>query len=874
MSRNLSLLFLCCALSYPLRGMGQSDTLDVQDKISIMRELVVKASKILMVDKGDTIIYNADVLRLSSSSMLDELINSLPNTTIDADGQIYVNGNLVNELLIEGRDFFHGEPDIALRNLPAYTVHKIKVYRKAPRDAYLTRGRDSVRALETDPLVMDVRLKAKYQNGIIANAEAGGSVPLKEDDSFRYLGRIFGLEYNKVRSISAHANANNINDTGKPRGRGIWNPAVSNNGLERNVLGGFNYTYTRPEDQLAINSDLRITQRKQELQSRQSSMTYLTDGDLYASSRTDVVGRMLSGEWSGDIFYPGRTFTMQVTPHIVLSKGNSEQVSQSASFGKRISEAGLCDVLDTLFDHMASSQQIASSMVEKQIREMESDSRNLNVGANASFNLKPSFLPRVLRIALNGNYQSSSSTEDSWQRIGYAAPEQEDYSRRLHGRLPMNIFTYALNVQYQLMSFQHKKQKGEVNLAYTLSGNRTDRERQLCYLDVPYEDGDWWKDEGGGMYMQDTGLWLDDTDNSYLTTEQELVQRIMLTGSYSFTDKKTLSISVPCTFKNESVDDERGGVPLSLSRANVLWDPSCSFRWSAFSLGYRFSERMPGLFNLLNRRDNSNPMVVNIGNANLKVQKNHIPFVQYNKRFARRQSSLTVRAEYQYVQDKLKRMNYWNLKTGITTIQERNVNGDWLTSLNVSYQSFLDKKKRWNLSSTASCSYGKEGEFESQADDNGPSLRTSDHLLLNENLSLSYNYKNWRAGLNGTGKWQHSERGQSYFRTFDYVSTQVGVFVKTPVFNKFSFDSDLTQYLNWGGFGNTADQKFLIWNLKGNWDYSGKLSVQLEAVDILRQLKSVNAGSGTLGWSETWTNTRPSFVMIHILYRFDFLPRS
>ena len=104
-------------------------------------EAQVNASRILMVMKGDTIEYNAAAFRMHEGSMLDNLVRALPGVNLDDNGRITVNGEFVKSLLVNGRDFFDGDPKIALRNLPAYTVNKVKVYRKSDKRKY--RGDDA-----------------------------------------------------------------------------------------------------------------------------------------------------------------------------------------------------------------------------------------------------------------------------------------------------------------------------------------------------------------------------------------------------------------------------------------------------------------------------------------------------------------------------------------------------------------------------------------------------------------------------------------------------------------------------------------------------------------------------------------------------------
>lgn len=78
-------------------------------------ELLVKATKIKMIYSGDTIVYIADAFKMADGSMLDELIRRLPGATLSADGRIYVNGHYVENLLVNGKDFFGGNAQVGSR---------------------------------------------------------------------------------------------------------------------------------------------------------------------------------------------------------------------------------------------------------------------------------------------------------------------------------------------------------------------------------------------------------------------------------------------------------------------------------------------------------------------------------------------------------------------------------------------------------------------------------------------------------------------------------------------------------------------------------------------------------------------------------------
>ena len=79
-----------------------------------LNEVTVTSTKIKMVMRGDTIVYNANAFNLAEGSMLDALVARLPGAKLTKDGKIYVNGKYVENLLVNGHDFFSGSPKVAL----------------------------------------------------------------------------------------------------------------------------------------------------------------------------------------------------------------------------------------------------------------------------------------------------------------------------------------------------------------------------------------------------------------------------------------------------------------------------------------------------------------------------------------------------------------------------------------------------------------------------------------------------------------------------------------------------------------------------------------------------------------------------------------
>ena len=133
-------------------------------------EVTVKATRIKIAYRGDTIVYDASAFKLPDGSMLDALVRQMPGAELKDDGTITINGKKIDYLTLNGKDFFKGQNKIMLDNLPYYTVKDIKVYNRTT-DFSKFMGKD----MEKKEYVMDVNLKKEYRSGYLANMEVGGS---------------------------------------------------------------------------------------------------------------------------------------------------------------------------------------------------------------------------------------------------------------------------------------------------------------------------------------------------------------------------------------------------------------------------------------------------------------------------------------------------------------------------------------------------------------------------------------------------------------------------------------------------------------------------------------------------------------------------
>ena len=95
---------------------------------------------------------------------------------INDDGQIEVEGKVVNKLMVNGKDFFEGDTKIATKNIPSSTVDKIQVLRNYGDVAQLRGVRNN-----QDNVAINIKLKIWKECFWFGNVTTGGSAP---DENF------------------------------------------------------------------------------------------------------------------------------------------------------------------------------------------------------------------------------------------------------------------------------------------------------------------------------------------------------------------------------------------------------------------------------------------------------------------------------------------------------------------------------------------------------------------------------------------------------------------------------------------------------------------------------------------------------------------
>lgn len=172
----------------------------ILERSADMLDEVVVTDNVPIRVKGDTIQYKADMFKTKPNATAEDLLKKLPGVQVDKEGNVQSQGESVNRILVDGKEFFGNDPKLATKNLTAEMIESIQVFDDMSDQAKFTRIDDGNRQK-----TINIRLKENRRKGYFGRALAGYGT----DD--RYETSLSLNKFNGDQQISLVAGSNNIN---------------------------------------------------------------------------------------------------------------------------------------------------------------------------------------------------------------------------------------------------------------------------------------------------------------------------------------------------------------------------------------------------------------------------------------------------------------------------------------------------------------------------------------------------------------------------------------------------------------------------------------------------------------------------------------
>ncbi len=837
-----------------------------------LKEVTVTASKIKFYNKGDTLVFNADAFQLAEGSMLDGLISQLPGVELNDNGQIKVNGEFVESLLLNGKEFFDGDNQLMLDNIAAYTVKNVEVYRGQNHKEKWT-GDESGKHL-----TMDVKLKKEYNMGWLINAQGGVGT---ED---RYSGRLFARWFTATHSLNILGNVNNLNDNRRPGKADTWTPDKMPDGTRRYQLAATQYTYADPEETVEVEANVKYEN--------------LRTNDITTTSRTNFLGSTNTYDHS---FSRAHSSDTRLNSGANIWLRNSKQqyfyLNLTANYRHKVTDGSALsatfdreqddidrEIIETLYTE-ANPERLAAVINRAETR-TDGSMRSLDLRATPGLGFS---LASGDRLSFETYFRYNRQKEERWNdyRVNYGADPVPAVRRRQYfDDSPNHIMTSVNNLTYRIRT-------GDFFFNFNYEYRFSDHEKDsYMYALERLQDM--------GMFGVLPAGYLDafDPANSYTSRlienkhsfEPRITYTLQKSKKYDFDFVTNPSLSL----KHQRLDYWRDGRSQLVKQTNFIvtsgaWRTFADFRWGYAEedrrrgynhfLTYHFDcvPTTPDPFDRLDVINDADPLNITVGNADLKTAYNfhHRLSYFYEPVLAAHPLSEEVTMQYDYTNNALTRGYVYDTTTGVRTTRTYNVDGNSIATLSNRLRLQFGRKNQFSLSS------GTEGTIQRYADMIGINMEaaqksTVSTTTLDQKLDFTWQIGKQSLTARGQVTARRSTSTRDDFSTINARHYSYGLIGDFRLPCGIGIATDFTVYTRRGYGMAQVDRTDAIWNARLSWNpsFARRWVFMLDGFDMLHQLSNVNYAVDAAGRTVSYSNALPRYVMLSVQYRLNIQPKK
>ncbi len=854
------------------------DILMNRDVSFMLNEVTVKASKVRMVYDGDTITYNAQAFKLSNGSLLDDLVRSLPGVELDDNGIISVNGERVSELLVNGRNFFKGEPVVALRNLPAYYVDKIKSYHKVTKYRQFMYG-DSVKAdANKDPLVMDVILKRDYNEGWIANVEAARGT----DDLYLY--RLFSMRYTKHSGLFAYGNINNINDAQSANRSGLWGNNKWKEGLTSYKIGGINFNWDDKVTKSELDTKLKVSYYDGKLEQKISTDTYLAGGDNYARVHSFNEDKTTDVNWDAEFTYPGRDTNLyfRFKPYFNYSRHRSNGFSHTVNMDVCPTESYIGATVDSVFSGAYDMESIINRQEAYFFN--KTDRTEWGGSFNGSWKYK---VGKAINFSVSGSSVSDKHESSSVDGVRYNQHKKKLDDDLRNNCSDMPSASSKINVSVSSRLLRSIDSFMDFNIKYDYGMNSTSNKRNLYRLDKYIADDSRYGSFGHMPSTSDSLQMAIDIKNSFDTSISEYSHKLSFHPAFMI-HKLSVSMEVPVKLINQKIEDYRDNLPKSYSHQKLTCEPEVTFNWimqkdgnykdALFMIKYR-EDLIPMLY-YLECRDTSNPLSISLGNANLKKPNNIGVWLNISNKD--NNSGYQSRFEWTYTLTKnaISMGRTYESASGRSIYKPQNIDGNWNTYLGYNVSLPLNKAKNFTIANNTSIWYVNSCDYLTEVKDLDvdcePVKNTVRNLRITENASAKWLLNSLTLLANGKITYSHSYSSNLASQIAGMYDINYGLTATKEITKDIDIKVESSIWMHRGYADKSMNTNEFITNIDLSYAClkNRQLILKLICHDLFNQINSVYYSLNAQGRVEKWYDTLHSYYMLSATYRFNKKPKK
>ena len=834
------------------------------DAIMLKGAVVVGQAARVTVSE-DTFVYNASAYRTPEGSVIEELVKRLPGAQVSDDGTVTINGKEVKKVLIDGKEFMTGDTKTALKNLPVSIIDRIKAYDEKSDLAKVTGIDDG-----EEQTVLDFGIKKGMNKGMFGNVDASAGT------HSRYAERLMGAFFKDNTRIMLMGNLNNVNDRGFPGGGGRGRFGGGLNGLNTSKMAGANFNL-EPSDKFKLDGSVRWNHSNGNVRTEQSTENFVSTVGSFSNSlnqsftRSDSWDARMRLEWK-----PDTMTNIMFRPRFSYSTSDGRSSSTSASYND-----DPYDYVDNpLSDESISLLDADGLMVNTRRNNSITYSDSKQVGAMLQVNRKLNSRGRNATVRADVSYSEGDSKNLSTSNVHLYQVLNElgndsTYQTNRYNTTPTKTLNYSLQFTYSEPIFRAMFLQFSYKFNYKF--NKSDRATydfsnlgEDFFADVANEYRGW------GNYFSRLQNPLEsylDTDLSRYSEYKNYIHEFQLMLRV-IREKYKFNVGVMVQPQRTRFIQNYQGISVDTVRNVVNVTPTLDFRYrfsklSTLRVNYRGTTSQPGMTDLLDIVDDSDPLNITMGNPGLKPSFTNTLRVFYNNYIQDHQQAMMAHVNYSNTRNSISNMVTYDEQTGGRTTRPENINGNWNLSGAFMFNTALDSIGMWTVNTFTNVRYNNYVGYLALDRNSDSQKNTTKTVQVGEQLALSYRNSWLEVSLDGSLDYTHTRnllQSQSNLDTWQFAyGGSFNFYLPWGM----SVSTDLHQNSRRGYSDASMNTNELIWNAQLSQSFlkNNALTVSLQFYDILHQQSNFSRTINAMQRSDTQYNSINSYAMLHAIYR-------
>ena len=808
-------------------------TLRMRDDALRLSEVVVTAPLKAVEQKGDTTVYNVAAYPTPEGSYLEALVRRIPGLSYDPKThEMKFNGYPIQEITVNGKDFFKGNKDVVLDNLPVKFISQLKVYDKPTEQEEKTGMKSNEKNY-----VLDLKTKREFNGSLLTYAEAGYGTYKRRDLNGRMMRFKESGDNFMVNARSTNRNFTSADEDNILNSVNLSASKKVKEGLD--VSGNVNYSYNRNGNQSGTYNE-----------------QYLSNGNQYALAESDQWGknRNVNGHLNVNWEINKRT-SLIFSASGRYSHSRSQSESRTATFNAR-PEADTKNP----FAHIGD--------VDKATWINDNRQQSLSQDNNMDYDLRLEVVQKIgekddfLSFDLNHGYRKGTQHGYTLSSIDYyqlqnAAGGDSLYYQNQYRRTPQSSMNDEAHIAYT----HAFNKKNRLQLSYGL-------EREYEKLDGATYDLSPFEADQPALGVLPEGYGEGEID-SLRTRSHSRTLRHNVSLNYNYTSETWgVVASVGMSPQRRSIEQATGEHRADTVARSIEWRSQLSLSYqqegSYFVLSYNGNTSQPGLEDMVSPTDYSSPLYIRRSNPHLRPSYRHSVYAV----FSNFQEGISTSLSWNQTFNSVTRATLYNKETGGRETMPVNINGNWNLMGNGSY----DKRvKQFHFMLRASGGYNRNVSLINEdASQNVNRRSVTGATSLSSNIRLAY-LPAW-GNIDLTGEWSFYQSKNSLQGRNTYTRNYTcGVESSVNLPLHFIVSTDAGYTFRSGTGMNGTDNNELLWNLKVSWKFlkekRGELSVYW--ADILSQRKSFMRYASATAFSERYEEQLRGYVLFSFAYRFE-----